>query len=105
MPSRCRAGTAPIPAGRSDLAFIVFTGEGDGPGSAVSRTAAGRMSAFGTASSAALTSGDTVYSVTPLYHPSGLMMSIGGAIAGGARLAMASTSIRPRSGTRPAGTA
>ena len=32
---------------------------------------------------------DTVYSVAPLYHPSGLMMSIGGAIAGGARLAMA----------------
>jgi putative long chain acyl-CoA synthase len=47
------------------------------------------MSAFGTASSAALGSGDTVYSVTPLYHPSGLMMSVGGAVAGGARLAMA----------------
>src|SRR5205085_6462178 len=46
-------------------------------------------SAFGTASSAALGSGDTLYSVTPLYHPSGLMMSIGGAIAGRARLAMA----------------
>ena len=46
-------------------------------------------SAFGTASSAALSRSDTVYSVTPLYHPSGLMMGIGGAIAGGARLAMA----------------
>ena len=52
------------------------------------------MSAFGTASSAALSAADTVYSVTPLYHPSGLMMSIGGAIAGGARLAMA-TSLTP----------
>ena len=30
-----------------------------------------------------------MYSVTPLYHPSGLMTSIGGAVAGGARLAMA----------------
>ena len=39
--------------------------------------------------SAALTDADTVYSVTPPYHPSGLMMSIGGAIAGGSRLAMA----------------
>jgi putative long chain acyl-CoA synthase len=48
------------------------------------------MSAFGTATSAALSDSDTLYSVTPLYHPSGLMMSIGGAIAGGARLAMAS---------------
>ena len=27
--------------------------------------------------------------MTPIYHPSGLMMSIGGAIVGGARLAMA----------------
>jgi putative long chain acyl-CoA synthase len=43
----------------------------------------------GTASSAALSGDDTVYSVTPPYHPSALMMSIGGAIAGGARLAMA----------------
>ncbi len=47
------------------------------------------LSAFGTASSAALSGADTVYSVTPLYHPSGLMMSVGGAIAGDARLAMA----------------
>jgi putative long chain acyl-CoA synthase len=49
------------------------------------------MSAFGTASSAALSGADTVYSVTPVYHPSGLMMSIGGAIAGGARIAMATS--------------
>jgi putative long chain acyl-CoA synthase len=81
----------PNPGRASDLAFIAFTGEG-------ARTRMNRitnrrwaMSAFGTASSAALRSGDTVYSVTPLYHPSGLMMSIGGAIAGGARLAMART--------------
>ena len=47
------------------------------------------LSAFGTASSAALSEADTVYSVAPLYHASGLMTSIGGAIAGGARLAMA----------------
>jgi putative long chain acyl-CoA synthase len=77
-------------AGRArDLAFIVFTGEG--AGTRMSRITNSRwvMSAFGTASSAALSGSDTVYSVTPLYHPSGLMMSIGGAIAGGARLAMA----------------
>src|SRR5581483_7841219 len=47
------------------------------------------LSAFGTASSGALTPQDTVYSVTPPYHPSALMMTLGGAIAGGARLAMA----------------
>jgi putative long chain acyl-CoA synthase len=81
----------PDPGRASDLAFILFTGEGEG--TRVSRITNRRwaMSALGTASSAALTSGDTIYSVTPLYHPSGLMMSIGGAIVGGSRLAMAST--------------
>jgi putative long chain acyl-CoA synthase len=79
----------PNPGRASDLAFILFTGEG--PHTRMSRITNRRwaLSAVGTASSAALSSGDTVYSVTPLYHPSGLMMTIGGAIAGGARLAMA----------------
>jgi putative long chain acyl-CoA synthase len=79
----------PDPGRARDLAFIVFTGEG--ARTRMSRITNGRwaMSAFGTASSAALTQADTLYSVTPLYHPSGLMMSVGGAIAGRARLAMA----------------
>jgi putative long chain acyl-CoA synthase len=81
----------PNPGRANDVAFITFTGE-DGS-TRMSRITNRRwaMSAFGTASSAALTDADTVYSVTPPYHPSGLMMSIGGAIAGGARLAMATT--------------
>ena len=81
----------PNPGRASDLAFILFTGAGEYV--RMSRITNRRWvtSAFGTASSAALSSNDTVYSVTPLYHPSGLMMSIGGAIAGGARLAMASS--------------
>jgi putative long chain acyl-CoA synthase len=79
----------PDPGRARDLAFMLFTGEGTN--TRMSRITNGRwaMSAFGTASSAALTSADTLYSVTPLYHPSGLMMSVGGAIAGRARLAMA----------------
>ena len=80
----------PNPGRASDLAFIVFTGEGDYVRMSRISNRRWATSAFGTASSAALSGGDTVYSVTPLYHPSGLMMSIGGAIAGGARLAMAS---------------
>lgn len=77
------------PGRARDLAFIIFTGEGEA--TRMSRITNGRwaMSAFGTASSAALTPQDTVYSVTPPYHPSGLMMTLGGAIAGGSRLAMA----------------
>jgi putative long chain acyl-CoA synthase len=79
----------PNPGRAAELAFILFTGEGE-------RTRMNRitnqrwaLSAFGTATSAALSPGDTVYSVTPPYHPSGLLTSLGGAIAGGARLAMA----------------
>jgi putative long chain acyl-CoA synthase len=81
----------PNPGRASDVAFIVFTGEGAGTRMHRITNRRWAMSAFGTASSAALSPADTVYSVTPLYHPSGLMMSIGGAIAGNARLAMASS--------------
>jgi putative long chain acyl-CoA synthase len=79
----------PNPGRASDLAFILFTGEGTGIRMSRITNSRWALSAFGTASSAALSRSDTVYSVTPLYHPSGLMMSIGGAVAGGARLAMA----------------
>jgi putative long chain acyl-CoA synthase len=80
----------PNPGRAGDLAFILFTGSGE-------RTLANRitnrrwaLSAFGTASSAALSSSDTVYSATPVYHPSALLMSVGGVVAGGARLAVGS---------------
>jgi putative long chain acyl-CoA synthase len=79
----------PNPGRAGDLAFIVFSGEGENTRMSRITNRRWAQSAFGTASSAALTRSDTVYSVTPIYHPSGLMMSIGGAIVGGARLAMA----------------
>jgi putative long chain acyl-CoA synthase len=47
------------------------------------------MAAFGTAAAAALDERDTIYNVSPIYHASGLLTSIGGAVAGGSRLAMA----------------
>ena len=79
----------PNPGRASDLAFILFTGEGER--TRANRVTNGRwaLSAFATASAAALSDDDTVYAVTPIYHPSGLLMSIGGAVAGGARLAIA----------------
>ena len=46
--------------------------------------------AFGTATSAELGPRDTVFSVNPIHHPSGLLMSLGGAVASGARFSMAS---------------
>jgi putative long chain acyl-CoA synthase len=79
----------PNPGRGSDLAFILFTGQGDETRMSQISNRRWATSAIGTASAAALTGNDTVYSVTPLYHPSGVMMSIGGAIVGGARLAMA----------------
>jgi len=77
------------PGRAADLAFILFTGLGRR--TRVNRVTNGRwaLAAFGVASAAALSKADTVYAVTPLYHPSGLLMSVGGAIAGGARLALA----------------
>ncbi len=80
---------SPNPGRASDLAFILFTG--DGERTRANRISNGRwaLSAFATASAAALSASDTIYAVTPIYHPSGLLMSIGGAIAGGARLAIA----------------
>jgi putative long chain acyl-CoA synthase len=76
------------PGRAAELAFVLFTGEG--ARTRVHRITNGRwaLSAFGTASSAALSATDTVYAVTPIYHPSGLLMSIGGAFGGGARLAL-----------------
>jgi len=79
----------PNPGRARDLAFIVFSGEGEYTRASRITNRRWAQSAFGTASAAALSPADTVYSVTPVYHPSGLMMSIGGAIAGGARLAVA----------------
>jgi acyl-CoA synthetase (AMP-forming)/AMP-acid ligase II len=65
----------PNPGRAADLAFILFTGEGESV--RTSRITNGRWvtSALGTACAAALSGADTVYSVTPVYHPSGLMVS------------------------------
>ncbi|AOW94667.1 acyl-CoA synthetase [Rhodococcus sp. WMMA185] len=46
------------------------------------------LSAFGTASAADLDRGDTVYCLAPLHHASSLLAAIGGALAGGSRLAL-----------------
>jgi putative long chain acyl-CoA synthase len=79
----------PNPGRAGVLAFVLFTGFGER--TRINRVTNGRwaVAAFGTASSAALSKADTVYAVTPIHHSSGLLMSIGGAIAGGARLALA----------------
>src|ERR1700744_3998913 len=52
------------------------------------------LSAFGTASTAALGRTDTVYCLTPLHHESALLVSLGGAVVGGTRIAL-SRGLRP----------
>jgi len=48
------------------------------------------FSALGAAAAATLTTRDTVYCCLPLHHPSGTLVVSGSALAGGARLALAS---------------
>jgi putative long chain acyl-CoA synthase len=79
---------APDPGLAGELALVLVAGEGD-------RLAANRVtnrrfatSAYGTATACALTSADTVYCCTPTYHATGILVCVGGALAGGARLAM-----------------
>jgi putative long chain acyl-CoA synthase len=78
----------PNPGLARDLAFIAFTTAG---GELVAKQITNyrwALSAFGTASTATLGRGDTVYCLTPLHHQSGLLVALGGAVVGGARIAL-----------------
>lgn len=84
----------PNPGLARDLAFIAFSSIG---GELVARQITNyrwALSAFGTASAANLDRGDTVYCLTPLHHQSGLLVSLGGAVVGGTRIAL-SRGLRP----------
>jgi putative long chain acyl-CoA synthase len=80
----------PNPHRAGDVAVVLFTGDGTATKAMQITNRRLARSALGTASAAALKPGDTVYSVTPIHHSSALLMSIGGAVAGGARFAFAS---------------
>jgi putative long chain acyl-CoA synthase len=84
----------PNPGYAKDLAYIAFATVG---GELVARQITNfrwALSAFGTASAANLGRGDTVYCLTPLHHQSGLLVSLGGAVVGGTRIAL-SRGLRP----------
>lgn len=49
------------------------------------------LSALGAAAACTLKPEDTVYCAIPLHHPAGILVSVGAALAGGARLALGST--------------
>jgi putative long chain acyl-CoA synthase len=78
----------PNPGFARDLAYVAFATTG---GELVARQITNyrwALSALGTASAANLGNRDTVYCLTPLHHPSGLLVSLGGAVVGGARIAL-----------------
>ncbi|NRA32992.1 MAG: alpha/beta fold hydrolase [Polyangiaceae bacterium] len=80
----------PDPGRAADLAMIIFTaGNDDEPRSARITNRRWAFSAYGTAAAATLTPKDTVYCSMPLHHAAGMLVSVGGALVGGARLALA----------------
>jgi putative long chain acyl-CoA synthase len=84
----------PDPGYARDLAFVGFS---TASGQLVAKQITNyrwALSAFGTASTAALGRTDTVYCLTPLHHESALLVSLGGAVVGGTRIAL-SRGLRP----------
>jgi putative long chain acyl-CoA synthase len=84
----------PNPGYAKDLAYVAFATVN---GELVARQITNfrwALSAFGTASAANLGRSDTVYCLTPLHHQSGLLVSLGGAVVGGTRIAL-SRGLRP----------
>jgi putative long chain acyl-CoA synthase len=84
----------PNPGLARDLAFVAFATVGGELHARQITNFRWALSAFGTASAANLGHGDTVYCLTPLHHQSGLLVSLGGAVVGGARIAL-SRGLRP----------
>ena len=77
------------PAYARDVAFVVFSAVGGGE--LVPKQITNyrwSLSAFGTASAAALNRSDTVYCLTPLHHQAGLLVSLGGSVVAGSRIAL-----------------
>ncbi|MFI1918623.1 AMP-binding protein [Nocardia sp. NPDC020380] len=79
----------PNPGLARELAFILVTGTGDHFDVKYITNHRWALSAFGTATAADLDRNDTVYCLAPLHHSSGLLVSLGGAVAGGSRIALA----------------
>ena len=80
----------PNPGLAGELALVLITGDGEHLGSRRVSNRRWATSAYGTASGCALTRRDTVYCRSPIHHPTGILVCVGGTLVSGARLAMAS---------------
>jgi len=73
-----------------DLALIMLTaGRGQKPRAAKITNQRWAFSAYGAAAACTLSPGDTVYCCLPLHHPAGMLVTVGGGLVGGSRLALA----------------
>src|SRR6185503_17265457 len=81
----------PDPGRARDLSMVfVSSGKHEPPRATRITNRRWAFSALGAAAAATLTTRDTVYCCLPLHHPSGTLVVSGSALAGGARLALAS---------------
>jgi putative long chain acyl-CoA synthase len=78
-----RASTSP------DLRFVTYPPAGGRARMANVSNGRWAVSAYGAAATCLLSSRDTVYCVLPLHHPAGMLVAVGGALVGRARLALA----------------
>ena len=80
----------PNPGCARDLGLIMLTaGRGRRPRAAKITNQRWAFSAYGTAAACTLSPGDTVYCCLPLHHPAGMLVTVGGSLVGGSRLALA----------------
>jgi putative long chain acyl-CoA synthase len=85
----------PNPGCARDLALIMLTaGRGKKPRAAKISNQRWAFSAYGAAAACTLSPRDTVYCCLPLHHPAGMLVTVGGALVGGSRLAL-STGFNP----------
>ncbi len=85
----CRSGIGPTRAEQvMSPSCSLARREGAGWSQEVSNHIGGRCRPAAPATAAALGRGDTIYCPTPLHHPSVLMVGLGGAVAGGSRIAL-----------------
>ena len=78
------------PGRASELAIVIVSSAGADVARAARITnRRWAFSAYGAAAACTLTPKDTVYCALPLHHPAGLLVSVGGALVGGSRLALA----------------
>ncbi len=80
----------PNPGCARELGLIMLTaGRGKKPRAAKITNQRWAFSAYGTAAACTLSPRDTVYCCLPLHHPAGMLVTVGGSLVGGSRLALA----------------